>query len=166
MRRKEKEIKSRERVEEILCQTQVGRLGTVSGDGVPMIKPVNFLYHKGRIYFHSAKEGEKIEHLASNPHVCFEVDEAVEYVPAMDSPCEGSFLYRSVILAGRARILDDPGQKIRILTELTAKYQPDARLRPLTENRVRSVAVVEIVADRITGKESRPKRINSSGTQT
>ena len=29
--------------------------------GYPMIKPLNFAYHDGRIYFHTAQEGEKID---------------------------------------------------------------------------------------------------------
>lgn len=156
MRRKQREIKTRERVEEILKRAQVGRLGTVSRDGTPMIKPVNFLYRNGRIYFHSALEGEKMDHLAFSSSVCFEVDEAFGYLPASDSPCEASFSFRSVILQGHARILEDPEEKITILNDLMEKYQPGARLRPFSKQMVRKVGVVEIVAEKMTGKENRP----------
>jgi len=154
MRRQEKEIKTRERVEQILQKAEVGRLGTVSKDGTPMIKPVNFLYRNGRIYFHSALEGEKIDHLTFSSRVCFEVDEALGYLPASHSPCEGSFAFRSVILLGHARLLDDPADKIVVLNALVAKYQPGARLLPLTIEKVRSVGIVEIVVEKMTGKES------------
>ena len=156
MRRKEKEIRTREGAEEILQQAQVGRLGTVSRDGTPMIKPVNFVYRNGRIYFHSSLEGEKMDHLAFSSQVCFEVDEALAYLPASNSPCEANFSFRSVILEGRARVLEDPEEKIRALNDLMEKYQPGARLRPLNEQMVRKVGIVEIVAEKITGKESKP----------
>ena len=164
MRRQEREMKTRKHAEEVLNRAQVGRLATVSRDGTPMIKPLNFLYRNGRIYFHSAVEGEKMDHLAFSPRVCFEVEEALGYVPASDSPCVASFLFRSVILEGRARILEDPEEKIEILNELTEKYQPGARLRPLSKQMVQGVAVVEIVAEKITGKENEPPEATGRGS--
>jgi nitroimidazol reductase NimA-like FMN-containing flavoprotein (pyridoxamine 5'-phosphate oxidase superfamily) len=164
VRRQEKEMKTRKHAEEILNRAQVGRLGTISRDGTPMIKPLNFLYHNGKIYFHSAVEGEKMDHLAFGSRVCFEVEEALGYVPASGSPCEANFLFRSVILEGRARILEDPEEKITILTELTEKYQPGARLRPLSKRMVQGVAVVEIVVEKITGKESKPPEATGQGS--
>ncbi|MBW2055985.1 MAG: pyridoxamine 5'-phosphate oxidase family protein [Deltaproteobacteria bacterium] len=156
MRREEREIKSRQRVEEILQRAQVGRLGTLSQEGGPMIKPVNFLYSKGRIYFHSSFQGEKMGDLALNPRVCFEVDEAVEYIPASGSPCTASFAYLSVIILGLARLVEDPEEKIRVLNQLTEKYQPGTKLSPLTRETVQNVAVVEIVVEKLTGKENLP----------
>ena len=107
-----------------------------------------------------------MDHLASDPRVCFEVDEALAYIPASSSPCEASFLFRSVILEGRARLVDDPQEKIGVLTKLTEKYQQGANLRPLTERMVEGVAVVEIVPERITGKESRPPEATGIRVQT
>lgn len=154
MRRKEKEIKTRGRVEEILEKAQVGRLGTVSQGGTPMIKPVNFLYRKGKIYFHTALEGEKMDHLAVHSNVCFEVDEELGYLPASELPCEGNFAFRSVIVEGPARLLKDPDEKITVFNWLMEKYQSGAKLRPFTEQMVQNVGIVEIVAEKMTGKES------------
>jgi hypothetical protein len=104
-----------------------------------------------------------MDHLTFNTKVCFEVDEALGYVPASESPCEANFSFRSVILKGHARILEDPEEKIRALTELMEKYQPGARLRPLTKETVQRVGVVEIVADEMTGKESKPTNVEPDG---
>ena len=46
----------------------------VGRDGHPMVKPLDFAYHDGNIYFYSAKEGEKIEDVKRDNRVCFEVD--------------------------------------------------------------------------------------------
>lgn len=164
MRRKEKEIRTREGAEEILKKAPVGRLGTVSRQTTPMIKPVNFVYRNGRVYFHSSLEGEKMDHLAFGSRVCFEVDEAIEYLPASESPCEASFSFRSVILEGRTRLLEDPVEKITVLNELTEKYQPGAKLRPLSNQMVRNVAVVEIVVEKMTGKENKPPEARGQGS--
>ncbi|MDD5167798.1 MAG: pyridoxamine 5'-phosphate oxidase family protein, partial [Syntrophales bacterium] len=61
MRKANKEITDRSQIHEILATAQVGRLGTIGKDGYPMIKPLNFVHIGEHIYFHSAREGEKIE---------------------------------------------------------------------------------------------------------
>ena len=57
MRRNKKEIKDPEIINELLETPQVGRLGTLDSDGYPMIKPLNFVYADGKIYFHTALSG-------------------------------------------------------------------------------------------------------------
>ena len=61
MRKKKKEIHNRAVIDKLLNTCPVGRLGTIGKDGYPRIKPLNFVYLDGTIYFHSAKEGEKID---------------------------------------------------------------------------------------------------------
>lgn len=74
MRRKQCEITDSKEIERILGATTIGRIATDGADGYPYITPVNFVYHKGNIYFDSAPEGEKLDNLSRNPNVCFEVD--------------------------------------------------------------------------------------------
>ncbi len=50
MRRKDKEIKERVVMEEILREQDVGRLATAV-DGVPYIVPVNYVYKEGKDHF-------------------------------------------------------------------------------------------------------------------
>lgn len=77
-------------------------------------------------------------------------------MPASDLPCQASFAFRSVIVEGPARLLEDPKDKIMVLNALMEKYQPGARLRSFTEQMVRNVGIVEIVVEKMTGKQSRP----------
>ena len=76
LRRAKQEIKERAEVEEVLRAAHVGRLGTCV-EGEPYIVPLSFVYDDGRILFHGALEGKKMEQIAENPRVCFEVDESV-----------------------------------------------------------------------------------------
>ena len=78
MRRPEREIKDQETMKALLDQSQVGRMATINRKGYPVIKPLNFLYRDGKIYFHSSREkGEKISDIRRGSPVCFEVDQSI-----------------------------------------------------------------------------------------
>lgn len=153
MRRHEKEILDRSVLEEILEACHVGRLGTLGADGYPRIKPLNFVHANGRIYFHTAKEGEKIEDILRNPRVCFEVDQPLAYVRARSQACEAGYLYRSVLVRGRARMVEDLSEKRRALDALMVKYQPEGDHGDMAPARLRGVGVVCIEVEEIRGKE-------------
>ena len=74
LRRADREIADPTVIEAILRRAGVGRLG-LAVDNTPYVVPLNYVYHSGAIYFHSADEGRKISMLKANPQVCFEVDE-------------------------------------------------------------------------------------------
>jgi hypothetical protein len=61
MRRKERAIHNQPVILEHLRICHIGRLGTIGKDGYPRVKPLCFAYHDGHIYFHTAKQGERVE---------------------------------------------------------------------------------------------------------
>jgi nitroimidazol reductase NimA-like FMN-containing flavoprotein (pyridoxamine 5'-phosphate oxidase superfamily) len=153
LRRKEKAIKDKSEVEAVLREATVGRLGT-SRDGTPYVVPVSYVYDDGKIIIHGAKQGKKMEDIASNPRVCFEVDESE--IIASDDPCNYSYRYQSVIANGTARILEDPNEKLDGLRLLTEKYAPGKGLE-LTDEHFRkywNLNVVEINIHKMVGKKS------------
>ena len=107
MRKEKKEIHNRAVIDKLLNTCPVGRLGTIGKDGYPRIKPLNFVYLDGTIYFHSAKEGEKIDDINRDIRVAFEIDEPLGYVKSDINPCSAKYLYRSVMIKGRAAIVND-----------------------------------------------------------
>ncbi len=153
MRQGKKEMQDAAAVIELLNTCHVGRLATVGGDGYPMIKPLNFAYHDNRIYFHTAKEGEKIEHIKRDDRVCFEVDQPIAYVKAKNQPCEASYLYRSVIIRGRASFVEDVKEKLFSLTCLMRKYQPEGGYGDYPEKKLAITSVVKIDIEEMKGKE-------------
>lgn len=151
--RSEKEIKDKADVERVLEEAYVGRLGT-SVDDQPYIVPLSFAYHDGKIVFHGAKIGKKMENIARNPKVCFETDTSV-IIPA-DDPCMFTHRYRSVIANGTARIIKDSSEKAAALRLLVEKYAP-GKGSQMTEKRVGAfdnLAVVEINIAEMVGKKS------------
>lgn len=153
LRRSEKEIKDRDVITELLQTSPVGRLGTIGKDGYPVVKPLNFAYHEGKIYFHTAKEGEKIDDIKRDDRVCFEVDLPIAYVRAKEHPCEAGYLYRSVMIKGRARIIEDQDEKLFALKCLLEKYQPDGGYGDFPEASLAKTGVVRIDIEEMTGKE-------------
>jgi nitroimidazol reductase NimA-like FMN-containing flavoprotein (pyridoxamine 5'-phosphate oxidase superfamily) len=153
LRRPEKEIQDKAEVESVITEAEVGRLGT-SVDGRPYVVPVSFAYHEGKIVIHGAKIGKKMENIARNPRVCFEVDKS-EIIPS-DNPCGFTYKYRSVIANGTARFIENPAEKAASLRLLVDKYAL-GKGSQMTEERVEAftnLTVVEITVEEMMGKKS------------
>jgi nitroimidazol reductase NimA-like FMN-containing flavoprotein (pyridoxamine 5'-phosphate oxidase superfamily) len=154
MRRSNKEIKDSAVIFDLLNTCHVGRLGTTGKDGYPMVKPLNFAYHDGKIYFHTAKEGEKIEDIKRDNRVCFEADLPIAYVKGTEAdPCKAEYLYRSVIIKGRANLVEETDEQIFALKCLMQKYQPDGGYGDFLEEKLKITGVVRIDIEEMVGKE-------------
>ena len=153
MRVAKKQMRNKNDVEDLLRACPVGRLGTIGADDRPMIKPLNFVYLDGRVYFHSAREGEKIDDIARDNRVCFEVDLPLAYVKAVDNPCRAGFHYRSVIIKGRAHRVEERDERLRALRGLMEKYQPEGGYGAFSEEKLALTVVMAIEIEEMTGKE-------------
>jgi len=153
MRRSRKAILDPTVIESLLRTAAVGRLGTTGADGYPRIKPVNFAWSGGRVYFHSAREGEKIQDLLRDSRVCFEVDQPLAYVRARTQPCRATYLFRSVLLRGRASLVAEQAERREALDALMAKYQPGSDLSAYPPATLELTAVVRIEPEEVVGKE-------------
>jgi uncharacterized protein len=120
MRRKEKEVHSREVMEKLLETAQIIRIGLSDG-GEPYIVPMLFGYRAGSIFLHSAKEGRKIDIIRKGGLVCFEVEEAGD-VTEKETPCKWTIDYVSVIGWGEAHIIDDPEEMRQGLDAIMSHY--------------------------------------------
>ena len=159
MRKAKYEITGRARIEALLASCPVGRLGTLRADGYPTVKPLNFVYDGGKIYFHGAREGEKIEDIGRDPRVCFEIDVALDYVPARQQGCQATYRYESVIVRGTARILENQKERLAALDALMRKYQPEGGYSPYADDRLALTCVVCIDIKEMTGKSNDVDRL-------
>lgn len=154
MRKLNKKITDAAVIIDLLNSCQVGRLGTVGLDGWPMVKPLNFVYHAGNIYFHTALEGEKIEQIRSDSRVSFEVDLPIAYVRGTaENPCRATCLYRSAIIRGRASIIEERGEKVVALNALMGKYQPTGNWQDYPDDKLAITGIVRIDIEQMRGKE-------------
>lgn len=150
MRRHEREIREETEIHEILEKSLVCRLGLYDGR-YPYVVPLNYGYRDGRLYFHSAREGRKIDILKNNDRVCIEVDIDSRIVRG-DAPCRWAAKYRSVIGFGRARIVDDEAEKKAALDVIMAHYGGQGG--EYDEKSLQRTCVIEVVIENMTGKQS------------
>jgi nitroimidazol reductase NimA-like FMN-containing flavoprotein (pyridoxamine 5'-phosphate oxidase superfamily) len=153
MRKSNKEIRDTAVIIDLLNTCHVGRLGTTGKDGYPVVKPLNFACHGSTIYFHTAQEGEKIEDIRRDNRVCFEVDQPIAYVKGTGSPCKAEYLYRSVIMKGKAVLVEDREEKLFALKCLMEKYQPEGGYGDFPEEKLGITGIVRIDIEEMVGKE-------------
>ena len=155
MRRKDKEIIDSIEIDEILSTAKIGRLGTSFNDK-PYITPVNFVHDIDKVFIHSANSGHKLDNVRSNPNVCFEVEEVER--PVIKEPiCASTVIYRSVIMFGTIRFVDNKLQKIDALKKLIEKYTNKPFLDSFTDSALGRVTVLEITVENISAKQSPAK---------
>ena len=143
---------SQEECEEILVRRGEGVLAVSGDDGYPYAVPLNYVYAGGKLIFHCAKVGNKMDAMKSCDKVSFCVIDAADVVPE-----EYSTAYRSVIVFGRMKILTEAAEMISYLDALGAKFTKDdaaarmAYMKPYLSQ----VAIYVLVPEHISGKEGR-----------
>lgn len=131
-----------------------GRLATCNQAGQPYITPLNYLFHDGKVYFHSQHDGRKLDNIAGNDRVCFEVSTPVKITVANKRPCGCSTRYASVLAFGVARVLSDDAQKAALLNLLVEKYAGGKAFQRVKKEDAAGCAVVEISVEQISGKRN------------
>jgi len=152
MRRKDREITSVDEYIEILVNNNLGFLSTINEDSSSYVVPVNYFYEDNCIYFHSSKEGHKIDNMKNNPIVSFAV------VGKNEINLEKfTTSYESVVIFGKASFIEDFDEKLSILNKMMASL---GRIVDVEKHYKPSViqddtSVIQIKINRITGKRNR-----------
>jgi nitroimidazol reductase NimA-like FMN-containing flavoprotein (pyridoxamine 5'-phosphate oxidase superfamily) len=112
MRRKERQVTDRSEIDAILTRTTVCRIG-FAVEGEPYVVPLSYGYDPAAnaLFFHTAAEGRKIDCIAANPRVCFEVEGEVAVKPGGDRACRWGLRYESVIGYGTIREIADERER-------------------------------------------------------
>lgn len=145
-------LSEKEAAEYLAARTE-GRLATCDADGQPYITPLNYVFHRGRIYFHCAPKGHKLDNIAANDRVCFEVSQTDKTV-FTEKACNCSTRYTSVVVFGRARMVTDDAEKAEALNALTGRIAAGRPFERTTAAQTGGVVVVAVSVDKITGKQN------------
>ncbi|MGB5749144.1 MAG: pyridoxamine 5'-phosphate oxidase family protein [Desulfobacterales bacterium] len=154
MRKSEREIASREEIDAIIRGSDVCRLAFAVADE-PYIVPVSFGYDGDRLYFHTAGTGRKIDCIAANNRVCFEVERNVQLVKDDEKPCRWSFSYESVIGFGEVCELQSPEAKARGLNHIMEHYS--GRAWEFDSAAMKTTRVWQVSISSVTGKRAEHK---------
>lgn len=150
MRRK-KQALSPAACDAILQAGTSGVLALSGADGQPYAVPLSYVYHEGKIYFHCAKAGHKLDLLNQNPKASFCVIGQDQVVPE-----KYTTYYRSVILFGTVRRLTAGEEKRAAILALARRYSPDEPAEKVDAEIARywdALCMLELTPDHITGKE-------------
>ena len=147
---RKKQALDKEECLEILTNTKRGILSVNGDEGYPYCMPINHYYcaEDGKIYFHGGMSGHKIDALKNDDKVCF-------CVYSDPIPVEGEWYcdFKSVIVFGRAKAVEDRETTMRISRELSYKFTDDEGYieKEISRSGSRTLAI-EIVPEHITGK--------------
>ena len=135
MRRSQCEITDKKSLEEILRRCRIGRLATIGADGYPYITPLNYVYWQEAIYFHCAHKGEKMDNLRRDDPGLFRgrypagLQGHAISIP-QGPACQVHQFYHSVIIRGRAEVVDSLEEKVGALNALMAAHERIAGFSP------------------------------------
>ena len=154
MRRNEKEISSKEELIGILKNGKYTIISLCKGNE-PYIITLSYGYDESRhaLYFHCAKEGQKIDFIKANPYICGTVIEDNGY----EEGCGQAF--RSVVFRGRMEIVDTLEEKKKGLEILINHLEIDPNPTKIKflkkENTYKTLGMLRLDITDISGKEEK-----------
>ena len=159
MRRKN-QLLPQEEAEAMLRQGTSGVLSLLGDGGYPYGVPLSYVYHNGKLYFHCAKAGHKLDAIRREGKCSF-------CVIGQDQVAAEKYttLFRSVIAFGQVRVLEDDGEKRTALEALGERFnpgQPESLEKEIAAT-WNSVCVLELEIEHLTGKEAKELRKRRAG---
>ena len=151
MRRKDKELSEKE-ISDILAEFTHGTLSVIGDNGYPYGVPVSYVYTNGKIYFHCAPFGHKLDNIKKELQVSFSVIAKDDVVPEKYGTD-----FASVIAFGKARIIEDSTEMKETHIPFIEKYSKDfydGGIKYMNSS-IGKMVMVEITVDHITGKGTR-----------
>ncbi len=148
--RRDKQLLSMEDTVAVMDRCTHGVLACLGDEDYPYAVPLSYVYFHGKIYFHSAKDGHKIDSVTKNSKVSFAVIDEDTIVSE-----KYTSYFRSVIAFGKARIVEGD-EWVEAFTALVEKYsgdQPEEAKRKEIAGCTRSY-MIAIDVEHITGKEA------------
>ena len=150
LRRKKQQL-SETACQAILKRGTSGVLAVAGDDGYPYAVPLSYVYDGERLFFHCALEGHKLDAIRCDDKVSFCVVDLDNVQPQTYTTH-----FASVIVFGRARVLENATAKRHALEKLAARYTPDdkeGRTREI-ERLFNRVCMVELTVEHMCGKQA------------
>lgn len=154
MRRTTRAI-SDEAAKKLLAESRRGILAVNGDDGYPFAIPVNYFYEEaeGKIYFHGAKAGQKVDSLKKSDKICFTV-----YGNEYFEPGDWAPYVQSTVVFGRCHLVGDAAFTEAKVRELAMKYYPSKEeVEAEVKKAIKGVQLYEITIEHLTGKQVQEK---------
>lgn len=150
MRRKRQQL-SEEKSIGILQKATAGTLALLGDNGYPYAVPISYVYADGKLYFHSALSGHKIDAIRNCDKASFCVIDQDEVHPE-----KYTTYFRSVIAFGRIHIIEDEQEKLETARLLGDRYNPNQEeaLQKEIEKGLSRMVMIRFDIEHLTGKEA------------
>ena len=152
MRRKGQQL-SQEECIAVLNRGTNGVLAVVGDEGYPYGVPLSYVYVAGedKLFFHCAKKGHKLDAIAQCDKASFCVVDKDQIMPEAYTT-----YFRSVILFGRAKVIEDEMQMRGAMSILAAKYRPEyeSERAEAIDKEFPALCLIEFNIEHMTGKEA------------
>lgn len=150
MRRKNQKMNHEDCIA-VLKRGTSGVLAVSGDDGYPYAVPLSYVYNEGKIYFHCAMQGHKVDAVRNCDKVSFCVIDQDQVVPE-----KYTTFYRSVIAFGRVAILETEESKRAAIDVLAQRYRPghDQARKAEIDGAMPRLCVLEMSIEHMTGKEA------------
>ena len=152
--RRVKCVISNETTEKILREGDFGVLALSGDNDYPYSVPINYAFADGKIYFHSAKTGHKLDAIRRNDKASFCVVAQHDVIAE-----EFTTYFVSAIAFGRIKLVEDNNdpEKIRGLELLADKYSStaSAQRRAMELARLSAVVIPVMTIEHLSGKAAR-----------
>ena len=150
MRRKRQQLAEEESIA-ILQKATAGTLALLGDNDYPYAVPVSYVYHDGKLYFHSALTGHRVDAIRKWAKASFCVIEQDDVQPE-----KYTTFFRSVIAFGRIHIIEDEAEKLEMAHMLGNRYNPndDESLKKEIESGLSRMLMIRFDIEHLTGKEA------------
>ena len=147
---RKKQVLTNEECVRILINERRGVLSVNGDNGYPYGMPMNHFYcpEDGKLYFHSALRGHKVDAMEKCAKASFCV-----YDEGYRLPDEWPLYIKSVIVFGKIDIVDDRERIADITTKLSHKFtQDDAYIQKEIEQNIHRTLLLVLTPEHICGK--------------
>ena len=156
MRRFRQQV-SQEEAQGVLSSTTSGVLALLGDEGYPYAVPMTHVYHNGRLYFHSAMTGHKVDAIRQCDKASFCVIAADDVIPH-----KLTTNYLSVIAFGRIRIVEEAEERREAMMAFARRYAPGmmGKSAKAAETGMARMLVFALDIEHLTGKEGTDRMLN------
>lgn len=135
----------------ILSKATSGTLALLGDNGYPYAVPMSYVCVDGKLYFHSAKTGHKVDAIIQHDKASFCVIAADDVHPS-----ELTTYFRSVIAFGKIQIIESESERVYAASLLGARYNPgdDIGLQKELEKGLSHMLILRLDIEHLTGKEA------------
>ena len=150
MRRKRQQLSEEESIE-ILRKATAGTLALLGDGGYPYAVPISYVYANGKLYFHSALSGHKVDAIRNFDKASFCVIEKDDVQPERYTT-----FFRSVIAFGRIHIIEEEQEKLETARLLGDRYNPNQEeaLQKELEHGFTRMLMIRFDIEHLTGKQA------------